>query len=482
MIFWAGDETSWTTVTVAEQKVAEGQKQGRFLSAPRESDLPPLWEKVGSTGVVSISGSLVNGSSGWMRMFGVTGYDDMLSAARAAAADPEVGSLLFKVSSPGGHVHGLAEFSAEINKISQTKPSMVYVPDMMASAAYWSGSSVAGPIMMASTAEVGSLGVLQVQRNISKQLAMDGIEVTIHRSGDLKAGVNPVEPISPEAKAHLDSQLADLHGMFKTAVKRNRPGMDAATLAESTRGQTFRGKRALDANLADSIGSFELALKLLDKSSRKKDTSPNSKGAAMHMTPEQLLKYNAALASGLGQAAALAAAGVVVTPEYEATLLAAEADAKKAADDAAAAQKAADDAAAAEAAKNAAGAVDTGVVDLLKSQLATAQASVAAVSSELAALKATTQSQTAAHEGLLAIARTAVANMLIPLGASASATDAMDGATVIAEHARVKTLFEAKFPVGGRSKPTEPENKAATSKIDPAFKHVALAAQANVKK
>lgn len=449
-IFWAGDEESWHAVTAAEAKVAEGQKQGRYLSDAMESDLPPLWQRVGSVGVIDISGSLIDGSAGWMRLFGVNGYQDIANAARAAVADPDVKSLMFNVSSGGGHVHGLADFSAEIAAISKTKPSLTYTSNTMASAAYWSGSSVAGPIVMAPTAEVGSLGVLQVTRNISKQLEMQGVSMTIHRAGEMKARVNPIEELTPEAKAHLDEQLADLHTMFKKAVAKNRPGMTAEELATATDGRTFLGQRAVKAGLADSLGSFDLALKLLDKGVPKKDTSRNSKGAAMHMTPQQLAKYQAAIAAGHTIAAALDAAGVVVTAEQLADMEKSAAAFKAeqdAADLAKAEAAAAAKAAAASGAAASAGAGES-ANDLLKSQLVTANASLLAAQVELTNLKASTQSMTAHHEGLLAIARKATAGMMIPLGGSGAAAETMDASTVIAEHARVSTLFLEKFKPG----------------------------------
>jgi signal peptide peptidase SppA len=457
-IFWAGTETSFNAVTLAEQKVAEGQKQGRYGNAPTAADLPPLWDKIGSTGVVQISGSLINGSAGWMQLYGVVGYDDIAAAATAAASDPEVKSLMFNVSSGGGHVHGLAEFAATLNKLSKTKPSLTYVPDTMASAAFWSGSSVAGPIVMAPTAEVGSLGILMVAKEYSKQLAAEGITVKVLRAGDMKARVNPFEPLTPEAEAQVQSQLDDLHKMFKDTVRKNRPTMSADQLKEATDGRTFLGQRAITAGLADSIGSYPQALKLLDKGSSGKHTSSNSKGATMYLTAEQI----AAIAGG----ATLASLGIVITPEEQAEIdrLAAEAETARLA--AQAATDAATKAAADTVVVPPVVAATESVNDLLKSQLSVANASLLAANVELTNLKASTQSMTANHDGLLAIARGAVANMLVPMGGTAAAADAMDATTVIAEHARVKPLFLERFKPG---QVTKSASEAAKPAIDPDF-------------
>lgn len=473
--FWAGTDESLDIVNVATLKVAEGQAKGMYMGMPSEGDMPALWHKEGNVGVVHVHGSLVNGSAGWMRLFGVSGYNDVHSAAVAAASDPEVKALMFHVSSGGGHVHGLAEFAGKINAISKTKPSLTYTPDTMASAAYWTGSAVHGPIVAAPTAEVGSLGVLQVHMERSKALLDAGVGVTVMRSGDLKAGMNPLEPLSDAAKEHNQSQLADLHTMFKKHVATRRPMMSADQLKEATRGQTFLGKRAIDIGLADSLGTHDQALKLLDKSATKKDTSSNSKGAAMFLTPEQL----AQLAAG----ATLASLGIVITPEDQAAMDAAAATAK-AASDAAAVKKAAEDLAAKEAADAAALKLagtggDVSAVALLQSQLATAQAAERAASQELVALKATTQTQASTFPGLLEIARGALANMLIPMGGNKDSAAAMDAATVVAEYPKTREQFLAKFPVGRQTQGPEVKDKAA-EEFDPIFHH--LAAQTAAKK
>lgn len=196
----------------------------------------------------------------------------------------------------------------------------------------------------------------------------------------------------------------------------------------------------------------------------------------MNMTPAQMAKYQAALAGGATIEAALLAAGVVATAEQiaEMTTAAAEfkAEAKAEADalaTAAAAKKMADEAETArQAALAGATGKDASAIDLLKSQLVTSQAAERSASIELATLKATTTTATANHDGLLAIARKGLANMLVPMGGSAASADAMDATAVIAEHTRVEKLFLEKFPVGRVSKPGVEETDQGKG-VDDAF-------------
>jgi len=482
--FWFGSEESWDVVVRAQAQVDEMIKQGRTPSEDKNG-MPVLWERMGDTALVHISGSLVNGTAGWLRYFGVVGYDDLAGAALAAATDPETKKMLFMVDSGGGAVAGLADYARLIDKVTQLKPSAVYTNTKIGSAAYWSASSVRGPITMDASAEVGSIGTVMVTMERSKQLEQNGIKATVIKSGDLKMMGNPYEPLSDDAKAHMQSQIDDLTELFLAQVKSKRPGMTTANLEQVKRGQTFLGKRAVAVGLADRIGSFEQALNLLDKNSSQKHTSTNSKGATMPkftITDEQVARLQAG--------ATLAELGIEVdAPQNNAAAgasgtedVAAQAAAQAAAAQAAAAQAAAAQAAAAPAgaAAGAAGKEGTELVTYLQSQLDAKTAEVATLTANLATANASHAAMKTTHDGLLAIAKLATSNMLVPLGGNSAQVEAMDAAGVIAKHAETKKLFEEKFPIGGRSQAAQADGNKATAPVsDPAFRRLAARHKSN---
>lgn len=449
-IFWAGDEASFESVLKAEAKVEQllashGAKAGYIDDMIAR--MPPIWRHEGDTAVVTLSGACVAGSAGYMRLFGVIGYDDFLAAAIEAATHPDTKRLMFHMETPGGDVTGLVEACETLTQITAMKPSSIYTGEQMCSAGYWLASAIKNNhITAGATAAVGSIGILKVHREATKMMEQDGVKVTVLRSGKYKAELNGLEAMTDDVRERALAQLADVHQIFRAQVAKGRPNLAAEDLAEVTEGQVFLGQRAVKAGLADRIGSFDLALKLLDKRKQPSNTSSNSKGKAM-LTPEQI----AAIAAGTPlQAFGLNADGTEMSAsqitEYDAQVAKAKADAETKA------QADADTAAAAAAAAAAEGAgitdADKGVVALLKEQVASANA-------EITTLKIAAASHTAmaaAHDSLLAIARTATANMLIPMGGTAAAVDGMDAAAIVAEHARLKPLFQAKFPVGGRAK------------------------------
>lgn len=452
---WAGtDISSYHLVAQAQEKLdtlmasqaAAGAKAGWIDDMIAE--LPPIWRHHGSTAIVEVNGPLVSGDAGFLRLFGVMGYDNFLSAAIEAAAHENTKALMFRIETPGGDVTGLVEACDELSKITAMMPSATHTGEQMCSAGYWLASAVkenyitAGP-----TAQVGSIGILRIHSESSKRMEDAGIKTTVLRSGKFKAEVNSIEPLTDGAKGRAEDQLADVHGMFRAQVRKGRPNLSAEDLAEVTEGQVFLGARAVKAGLADKILSFDLALNLLDKRKHSRDTSSKSKGKTMaiQLTPEQLraISKGAPMQSfGLNDDGTEMTAGEI------------EAYAAKVREDAAAKlAKEADDARIAAENKDKANqpqAPPDGVVALLTEQLATANAKITEMS--IAAVANTAKA--AAHDGLLAIARTACAKMLIPMGGTRAAVDGMDAAAVIAEHARVEPLFLAKFPGGRQSLPS----------------------------
>jgi signal peptide peptidase SppA len=462
-LFWAGSDESYELVVKAQAKVDDllakpGMTAGWLEDALAK--LPPLWRHEGSTAVVEVNGPVVNGSAGFMRLFGVLGYDDIGQAAVAAATHPDTKGMLYHINTPGGDVAGIVDMSALLGQLSSLKPSAVHTTELMASAGYWMASAIRGAISAGPTAVVGSIGVLRVHTETSKRLEEQGIKATVLRSGEYKAELNSIEPLTEGAKARAQEQLAEVHKLFRKQVAAGRPNLAADQLAEVTKGQTFLGQAAVKAGLVDKVQSFDLALKLLDKQKHSSNTPSNSKGKAMAITLTQ--DQLTALRAGKSMAEiGLHEDGTPMTAE----------------EIAARDQATADTAAAAELSTlKAELATVKGQLTTVQGELASANTALTAARADVAAANvkvADLQKVAQHHEGLLAIAKEATANMLIPMGGTKAAVDAMDAAGVVAEHARVKPEFLAKFPAGRQSAPNDDDdgNKATKATLPPGFEY-----------
>jgi capsid assembly protease len=165
-----------------------------------------------------------------------------------AVSDPQVKAIVFDIDSPGGAVGGIAELGDAIYAARGKKPMVAYVGDLGASAAYWIASS-ADEVVANKTASLGSIGVVAAYRR-----AGDDKTVEFVSTQSPKKRLNPDSESGRAAiQAHIDT-LADL---FIADVARNR-GFDAARVrVDFGQGDLIVGQRAVDAGLADRLGSLE---------------------------------------------------------------------------------------------------------------------------------------------------------------------------------------------------------------------------------
>ena len=261
---WFGSEQSYNAVLDAKVKVAAMLKgSSKDVS---KLDMPSTYRLEGDVGIVSVSGSLVDGSAGWMQLFGITGYDDIAAGLIEAVSDKKAKSIMLDVNSPGGSAKGVRQLGDLTKNVADVKSMTVYA-DGIGSAAYWLGSA-GGHITLEEMGMAGSIGALIVHTDVSGALAKDGIKKEIIRAGVNKMLANPIEPLSEAGRAELQQIVDDSRDMFVRAVADNRRTTPTAVEANMGQGKMFMGVRALSVGLVDSIGSFEDALQY-SKEARK---------------------------------------------------------------------------------------------------------------------------------------------------------------------------------------------------------------------
>lgn len=488
-IFWLGTDDSYEAVTkareLAEAKKAKWEARENYSEDDDMPPMEPLYERIGNVGVIKIKGSLIQGEAGWMRYFGIVGYDDIKSAAVQGLADKDAKTLMILSDSGGGSVAGLDDASNFLRSISQLKPMSAY-SEFSASAAYWLTSN-ASHITTGSTAMNGSLGILRVHTDYSKAMEKDGVTKTILRAGRYKALFNNYEPLSADALAEEQGKLDDLYDMFIGAVARNRGTSTIIADQVMGQGREFLGKRGVDAGLVDAVGTFDDALAyarsnrtLGGKTSANFGASAtatiaqaramadnaatsNILGTDMHLTPEQL----AAVAAGtpVDQVVAAAnAAQAAKTPEQIAAEAAAAAAAQVAADAAA-------EAAAQEAAAQAAAAADAANPEAaaLRAELATAQTENATLQAQVQALTGEVATLKADLTAVGGVVEASVKNLNIALGKTVDLSK-LSATELVAAHAEAGRLAQEKFKVGTVARSTAattPEKKPVAALIAP---------------
>lgn len=226
------------------------------------------YEIINGVAVIPVSGVITKRASFFSYLFGGVGVNSLTEILQAAITDPDVSALLLNIDSPGGTVNGIDALSQVIYEMKSQKPIVAYANGMMASAAYWLGSS-ADAVITDKTADVGSIGVLMIHTDFSEADKKYGIKTTYLTAGKYKALGNDAEPLSDLARETFQAELDYIYGIFVDAVARNRDVSAEEVRSIMAEGKIFIGQQAVDAGLADYVGTLddahELALSMVKK-------------------------------------------------------------------------------------------------------------------------------------------------------------------------------------------------------------------------
>lgn len=468
--FWAGTEESLLAYLSAIKQVAAMDASQIKASYDEDSDDKEpsrLLSMQGDVAVLSISGPLVQGAKWYNKYMGVTGYGEIREALVQAAMDDKVGAILLDIASGGGAVAGVTDVVDLIRQVDAVKPVHTYSDSMMASAAYWIGSS-ARRMEIGRVAEAGSIGVITIHKEVTKMLTDAGITPTVLRAGEFKGMGNPYEKLTDKGREVIQAQLDQMYRMFVGHVAERRGISYETADAQLAQGKVFIGDRAVAANLVDGVSTFDSVVSriqgAIDSEKNRSQYGANfGKGPVVKtaLTEQQL----AAMAEGAGFAAQASA-----EPEAAPAAPTAPVEAGGAAEASAQAPAAP---AAEPAAEPAAPQADAGVVAYLQSQLAEANAKVLDMTIELRDSKAASAAMQNTHSAFRALAVASLDRLKVAMGGSPASAEGMSDEAILAEHSNLRAQFESKFKAGGVAAVSS--SGSAEKKAEPTVDSVRLA-------
>ena len=207
--------------------------------------------------VIPIVGSMSHRATGIEAMSGMTSYSTLQKQFEAAFNDPNVGSILMDIDSPGGSVAGAFDFRDYLMSKKGTKPVYALARDAMCSAAYLIGST-ADKVYATQTARVGSIGVVAMHTDASGKMEKEGLKPTFISAGKFKTAGNPYEKLEGEKLKYLLDSVDESYDMFINAVADAR-GIDKKAIRD-TEARVYGGKKAVEIGLADGIRTYESVL------------------------------------------------------------------------------------------------------------------------------------------------------------------------------------------------------------------------------
>jgi signal peptide peptidase SppA len=210
-------------------------------------------------GIITITGSLVNRGA-WVGSYsGQTSYEGIKFQLDRAGRDPRVKAVILDMESPGGEAVGAFEVAGAVRQLSAKKRTVAVVNGMAASAGYAIASG-ASKIVSTPTGVAGSIGVVLLHLDYSQQLAADGIKPTLIFAGDHKVDGNYLQPLPDSVQKELKDEVDRFYSLFLTTVAEGRGRRTPVSVAKETEGRTYIGQDAVDARLADDVGTFEEVL------------------------------------------------------------------------------------------------------------------------------------------------------------------------------------------------------------------------------
>ena len=143
----------------------------------------------------------------------------------------------------------------------------------MASASYWIASA-ADEVVVTPSGSVGSIGVLTAHEDLSNALEMAGIRITIIGAGKYKTEANPFEPLSAEARAHMQSQVDSYGKLFFDRVAKNRDVTSHAVRTGFGQGRMVSAHHAPPELMADRVATLDqIVRRLMNRGSGPKLSS-----------------------------------------------------------------------------------------------------------------------------------------------------------------------------------------------------------------
>ncbi|WP_406698572.1 S49 family peptidase [Singulisphaera sp. Ch08] len=239
----------------------------------------------GSVAVVPVIGVISRYADLFTYICGGTTVEHLSRDIQTAIDDPNIESIILEIDSPGGQAAGIGELAALIHAGSQIKPIVSYVSNLGASAGYWIASA-GSEIVASPSAILGSVGVVWPMSRTTD----DGKTI------EFVSSQSPNKRLSTETKEGRAEYQAMVDGMadvFIGAVANYRETTPAKVVSDFGAGGLKIGQAAVDAGMADRLGSLEALITELSNGGPAGSSLPiKHGGAAVAGSKDHVMKFN----------------------------------------------------------------------------------------------------------------------------------------------------------------------------------------------
>jgi len=201
-----------------------------------------------------------------VRIEGLIDTEDVMSIAqklREIGEDPLIEGVLLWVDSPGGSVSAVTQITYEIERLKSVKPIVAFVGGIAASGGYYI-MSVCDHIVVRADAEVGSIGVIYVHIDASGYYSQFGFNIEVIKTGIHKDAGADWRALDDVERQLITDSVYDAFYRFVYTVARGR-NLPRKTVEDHADGFTWYGIEAVDWGFADTLGTFDDAVRQLEQ-------------------------------------------------------------------------------------------------------------------------------------------------------------------------------------------------------------------------
>jgi protease-4 len=199
----------------------------------------------------------------------------VVAAFRAAARDPAVRAILFRIDSPGGSaVASESIWRATMRAKAAGKPIIVSMGDVAGSGGYYIAAG-ADKIVAQPATLTGSIGVIAGKIILGGLLEKFGARWDSVQIGEHASMFSALEDFTPDGHRRFEAVLDDVYDIFKSRVAEGRK-LDAAAVEALAKGRIWSGEDAKARGLVDALGGFDTALALAKEAAKIPANGPVS--------------------------------------------------------------------------------------------------------------------------------------------------------------------------------------------------------------
>ncbi|MGQ4879796.1 protease SohB [Billgrantia sp. LNSP4103-1] len=192
---------------------------------------------------------------GDLKATGVGRFAEEISSVLAAAATGD--EVVIRLESPGGLVHAYGLAAAQVDRLRDAGLHTTVCVDKVAASGGYLMACAADQLRAAPFAVLGSIGVVAQLPNVHRLLKRHDVDVELLTAGEYKRTLTVFGENTEEGREKFQSDLENIHALFKRHVAERRPHLDIEAVAT---GEVWYGHDALPRGLIDALGTSEAYL------------------------------------------------------------------------------------------------------------------------------------------------------------------------------------------------------------------------------